>query len=599
MIVVMNQAATLKQIGDVIQWLDERSVAYHVSRGEERTVIGLLGQTAQISREALLDFPGVDDVLRISKPFKMASRDFHPEDTVVRVNGFGIGAKGSFFLIAGPCSIESREHALEVAEFVHAQGAHMLRGGAFKPRSSPYSFQGLGEEGLRYLAEARERTGLPIVTEVLSGSDVDLVSEYADMLQIGARNMQNFPLLKAVGEARLPVLLKRGLSATIEEFLLASEYILAGGNSQVVLCERGIRTFETYTRNTLDISAVPVIKELSHLPIIVDPSHAAGKRSLVPALAKAGSGSGRRWNHGGSAWSAGESDERWSAESGFSRLCFPDERDQSGSLRAATRQPVDRGNREMKRIAIVGLGQIGGSIVQSLRKRRAPYHLTGIDVSRKRLRLLSHELDSASSKWEDTKNSNLIVLCLHFAEILEFLRHASREVLMMDVCSSKQAIVQLASRRKLRFIGGHPLAGNERSGERGWDADLFSGAPFFLCSTTGHADLPAAKRLVRFLGAKPKEIGASQHDRYIALTSQFPAFLSVLLEKTASAAPALFHGPGYRSMTRLARTDPELFRTFLESNRKNIVLSAREFRHQLDEWIRNHKGTKARSKKNV
>jgi len=287
MIVVMNHAATLKQIGDVIQSLDERSVAYHVSRGEERTVIGLLGQTAHISREALLDFPGVDDVLRISKPFKMASRDFHPEDTVVRVNGIGIGAKGAFVLIAGPCSVESREHALEVAAFVKEQGAHMLRGGAFKPRSSPYSFQGLGEEGLRYLAEARERTGLPVVTEVLSGSDVELVSEYADVLQIGARNMQNFPLLKAAGEARRPVLLKRGLSATIEEFLLASEYILSGGNSQVILCERGIRTFETYTRNTLDISAVPVIKELSHLPIIVDPSHAAGKRSLVPALAKA------------------------------------------------------------------------------------------------------------------------------------------------------------------------------------------------------------------------------------------------------------------------------------------------------------------------
>jgi len=287
MIVVMNHAATLKQIGDVIQSLDERSVAYHVSRGEERTVIGLLGQTAHISREALLDFPGVDDVLRISKPFKMASRDFHPEDTVVRVNGIDIGAKGAFVLIAGPCSVESREHALEVAAFVKEQGAHMLRGGAFKPRSSPYSFQGLGEEGLRYLAEARERTGLPVVTEVLSGSDVELVSEYADVLQIGARNMQNFPLLKAAGEARRPVLLKRGLSATIEEFLLASEYILSGGNSQVILCERGIRTFETYTRNTLDISAVPVIKELSHLPIIVDPSHAAGKRSLVPALAKA------------------------------------------------------------------------------------------------------------------------------------------------------------------------------------------------------------------------------------------------------------------------------------------------------------------------
>jgi len=287
MIVVMNHAATLKQMGDVIQRLDEWNVAYHVSRGEERTVIGLLGQTSHISREMLLDFPGVDDVIRITKPFKMASRDFHPEDTVVRINGFGIGTPGAFVVIAGPCSVESREHVLEVASFVKEQGAHMFRGGAFKPRTSPYSFQGLGLEGLKYLAEAREQTGLPVITEVISANDVDMVSEYADILQIGARNMQNFPLLKAAGEARRPVMLKRGLSSTIEEFLLASEYILAGGNSQVILCERGIRTFETYTRNTLDISAVPVIKELSHLPIIVDPSHAAGKRSLVPALAKA------------------------------------------------------------------------------------------------------------------------------------------------------------------------------------------------------------------------------------------------------------------------------------------------------------------------
>ncbi len=251
----------------------------------------------------------------------------------------------------------------------------------------------------------------------------------------------------------------------------------------------------------------------------------------------------------------------------------------------------------MKRIAVVGLGQIGGSIVLSLRKRLAPYHLTGIDLSRKRLRLLSGHLDVVSTRWEDARNSDLIVLCLHYDAILEFLQHASRDVLLMDVCSSKQSIVRFASRRKLRFIGGHPLAGNERAGEKGWNADLFSGTPFFLCTAAGQADLPAVKQLVRFLGAKPKEISASQHDRYIAMTSQFPAFLSVLLQKTTASAPSLFQGPGYRSMTRLAQTDPELFRTFLESNRKNILQSARKFRRDLDDWMNNHKGTKARSKK--
>lgn len=287
MIVVMTQNATLKEISGVIRLLEEWKVQHHVSRGEERTVVGLLGNTLHVSREALLDLPGVEDVIRITKPFKLASRDFHPPDSLVHAGGVQIGSRDSFLIIAGPCSVESRERMLETAVFVKEQGAHMLRGGAFKPRTSPYSFQGLGTEGLEYLAEAREVTGLPVVTEVVAPGDVPLVSKYCDMLQIGARNMQNFALLKAAGEARKPVMLKRGLSSTIEEFLLASEYILAGGNHQVMLCERGIRTFETYTRNTLDISAVPVIKELSHLPIIVDPSHAAGKRSLVPALAKA------------------------------------------------------------------------------------------------------------------------------------------------------------------------------------------------------------------------------------------------------------------------------------------------------------------------
>lgn len=253
----------------------------------------------------------------------------------------------------------------------------------------------------------------------------------------------------------------------------------------------------------------------------------------------------------------------------------------------------------MKQIAVVGLGQIGGSIVLSLRKRRAPYHLTGIDVSRKRLHLLSGHLDFASTSWEDAQNSDLILLCLHYSEILEFLRNASPEVLVMDVCSSKQSIVRFASRRKLRFIGGHPLAGNERAGEKGWSADLFHDAPFFLCPSTDRADFPATKRLVRFLGAKPVEISAPKHDRYISMTSHFPAFLSAMLEKTTASAPAMFQGPGYRSMTRLARTDPELFRTFLESNRNQILQSAQEFRRELDDWIRNHKGTKARSKKNV
>jgi len=230
--------------------------------------------------------PGVERVTRITKPYKLASREFKSENTVVRINGVAVGTD-EFIVMAGPCSVEGRDQLLQTATAVGALGARMLRGGAFTPRTSPYSFQGLGQDGLELLAEARAITGLPVVTEVMAPEEVELVASYADMLQIGARNMQNFSLLKEVGKCDRPVLLKRGMSATIEEWLQAAEYIMSGGNSRVVLCERGIRTFETQVRNTLDISAVPVVKQLSHLPVVVDPSHAAGKRSLVKPLALA------------------------------------------------------------------------------------------------------------------------------------------------------------------------------------------------------------------------------------------------------------------------------------------------------------------------
>jgi 3-deoxy-7-phosphoheptulonate synthase len=286
MIVVMKKAAALKEIAEVVKLIESLGFTAHVSKGEEKTVIGILGDDRRVSKDVVIDLPGVEDVITILKPYKLVSRDFKPLDTIIRVNGVAIG-DGGFVVMAGPCSVESREQVLETARFVKANGAHVLRGGAYKPRTSPYSFQGLGVQGLELLAEAKQETGLPVVTEVLSPEDVQVVGEYADILQIGARNMQNFALLKAIGQVKKPVLLKRGMSATIEEFLLAAEYLMAGQNAEIILCERGIRTFETYTRNTLDIAAVPVIKKLSHLPIIVDPSHATGKRDLVAPMARA------------------------------------------------------------------------------------------------------------------------------------------------------------------------------------------------------------------------------------------------------------------------------------------------------------------------
>jgi 3-deoxy-7-phosphoheptulonate synthase len=286
MIVIMKTNATSAQIANVIARVEQMGCSVDVSEGEERTVIGIIGNGRPLDREQLERMDGVERSVPILRPFKLASRDFHPQDTEVRLNGVNIGGQ-QLIVMAGPCSVESREQLLETAHAVKEAGAQVLRGGAFKPRTSPYSFQGLGEEGLKILAEAREQTGLLIVTEVMDPQLVPLVMTYADVLQVGARNMQNYALLHAVGEAQRPVLLKRGMMSTVEEMLMAAEYILSHGNNRVILCERGIRTFETYTRNTLDINAVPLLKQLSHLPVMVDPSHGTGKWELVAPVARA------------------------------------------------------------------------------------------------------------------------------------------------------------------------------------------------------------------------------------------------------------------------------------------------------------------------
>ncbi len=285
MMIVMKDGATEEQVEGVVEKLHSIGAEAHLSRGEFKTIIGAVGDREKISEIPLAVLPGVESVIPVMKPFKLVSREFHPEGTVVRVGGAELGGK-KFTVIAGPCAVESEEQVVAAAKAVKAAGAHILRGGAFKPRTSPYSFQGLGEEGLKLLALAREITGLPVVTEIVDVRHVDLVSEYADMLQVGARNMQNFLLLREIGLQQKPVMLKRGLSSTIEEMLMAAEYIVRGGNKNVVLCERGIRTFETATRNTLDLSAIPLVKETSHLPIIVDPSHATGKREIIAALSR-------------------------------------------------------------------------------------------------------------------------------------------------------------------------------------------------------------------------------------------------------------------------------------------------------------------------
>ncbi len=286
MLIIMHADASEDQINSVVKRVEECGMKAHLSQGEERCIIGAIGDGRPVQKDQFLYMPGVDRIVPITRPYKLASREFQKEDTVFNLDGVTIGTS-SIVLIAGPCSVESRSQMIETAYAVKEAGAHALRGGAYKPRTSPYSFQGLGEEGLEILAEARELTGMPIVTEVMSIEQVKLVVKYADVLQIGARNMQNYALLHAAGESQHPVLIKRGMMATIEELLMAAEYVLSHDNRRVILCERGIRTFETATRNTTDINAIPVLKNATHLPVILDPSHSTGNWEYVTAVARA------------------------------------------------------------------------------------------------------------------------------------------------------------------------------------------------------------------------------------------------------------------------------------------------------------------------
>jgi len=287
MLVVMRQDATAEETRGVLAAVESRGLKAHSIPGAQRTAIGITGNPGPLDPALFESLPGVWEAIPVSHPYKLVSREVKPDDSIVPIGGVPVGAPGFVVVVGGPCAVESREQTLTIAAGVKAAGAHLLRGGAFKPRTSPYAFQGLGEEGLRILSEARDLTGLPIVTEAVDEASLDLVERYADAIQIGARNMQNFSLLKRAGRARKPIVLKRGLSATLEEFLMSAEYILSEGNYAVVLCERGVRTFADHSRNTLDLTVVPAVKQLSHLPILVDPSHGTGRRDRVAALSRA------------------------------------------------------------------------------------------------------------------------------------------------------------------------------------------------------------------------------------------------------------------------------------------------------------------------
>ena len=290
MIAVLKRGTTPEQTEHLINWLKHMSLDVHVSHGQEVTILGLVGDTSRVDIDLLKSLEIVDSVKRVSEPFKQVNRKFHPNDSVITCGNAKIGG-GHFAMIAGPCSVESEEQIIEVANAVKASGAHILRGGSFKPRTSPYAFQGLKDQGIKLLLEAKKATGMPIITEIMNIRTLDLFED-VDIIQVGARNMQNFDLLQELGRTQKPILLKRGLANTLQELLMSAEYIMSEGNENIILCERGIRTYETYTRNTLDLSAIPVLHELSHLPVVVDPSHATGRAGLVPPMAVAAAAAG-------------------------------------------------------------------------------------------------------------------------------------------------------------------------------------------------------------------------------------------------------------------------------------------------------------------
>jgi 3-deoxy-7-phosphoheptulonate synthase len=395
-----------------------------------------------LDTENLEAFEGVERVVRVLHPFKLASREFHPENSVVRVNGIEIGGD-QLVLMAGPCSVESREQLFETAAAVKEAGAHILRGGAFKPRTSPYAFQGLGLKGLELLREAREKFHLPIVTEVLAPQDVSLVAQYADILQIGARNMQNFALLRAVGEVQKPVLLKRGMMATIEEWLMAAEYILAQGNSRVILCERGIRTFETATRNTFDINAIPLVKQLSHLPVIADPSHGTGRWDLVIPVSRAAIAGRRRWPDHRSPPPPGAGPERRGAipAPGSFRFARRGNAAPGGGVGAEAVMDVGFPSLEESHIAIVGLGLMGGSFALALRQAGLGRKLIGIDLDEGARTQAAPHFDVVAADLEPIRQAHLVVLAAPVRAILRLLqgieRYAAPGAILLDFGSTQ------------------------------------------------------------------------------------------------------------------------------------------------------------------
>jgi 3-deoxy-7-phosphoheptulonate synthase len=606
MIVVMQIGANEEQLIEVEKRLND--IGYKVFRsGEQQQVLGCVGAPKQeIDKRDIERMPGVREVIKIAKPFKLVSRVFRPEGSVIDVSGVKIGGD-DFVVMAGPCAVESLEQMRAGAAAVKAAGAQILRGGAFKPRSSPYAFQGLGEEGLRYLRQAADEQQMPCVTEVLDTGDVELVAKYADMLQVGARNMQNFRLLAKLGTTHRPILLKRGLSATLEELLMAAEYIVSSGNPRVVLCERGVRTFEPWTRNTLDLSAIPVLRRLTHLPIIVDPSHATGVREYVIPMGRAGMAAGADGvivevhpcpDAALCDGAQSLTPEGFLAFMNDLRIMAPVVRKRvpqaSKPLQRKLEKPI------FDRAVIIGMGLIGGSLSLSLRETGCVGHLTGVEkdgvVDAARSAGLADEVVSLDSAAEYLKGADLVIIATPVNSIIETLGLIGPVLksgcLVTDVGGTKVSICKAALKlpEGVHFVGGHPMAGSERRGPSAADPLLFHVAVYALCPVK-HVPGELLSRLISALsaiGAQPLVLDADRHDLLAASVSHVPYLIaSALLTsagrlgETDELALRLAAG-GFRDMTRTAASPFAVWKDVIGTNGAKIRERLADFRKALD-----------------
>jgi 3-deoxy-7-phosphoheptulonate synthase len=591
----MQNKAKPEEIDSVEKKLQDFGYKVFRSAGEMHVILGAIGTPkTSIDPRDLELMPGVRDVMQMVKPYKLVSRMFRPEGTIVDISGVRLGGN-EIVIIAGPCAVESKEQMLAAAKAVRASGAKILRGGAFKPRTGPHSFQGLGEEGLRYLREAADQEGMPCVTEVMDPSEVAIVEEYADMLQVGARNMQNFRLLAAVGKAKKPVLLKRGLAATLEEFLMAAEYIAAGGNPNIVLCERGVRTFEPWTRNTLDLSAIPLLRKATHLPIIVDPSHATGIRDLVSPMARAGIAAGADGLiievHPDPDTARCDGAQSLNPQ-GFDdlvnelRIIAPAANRQLPSRKLQMRKKLDQPI--FSKVVIFGVGLIGGSLALALKDSGAAGQVVGIDrpeaINEIQAANVVDQICPPDSQAAALKDADLVILASPILNIIESLgtigKYLGADTIVTDVGGTKVAICEAAKKigDNCIFIGGHPMAGSEHKGAKAADPLMFCDAVYALCKAEQVPEEAYTRltKAIESIGALPMEIDPARHDRLTAAVSHVPHLVAVALtnsvgrlSKEDEIALRLAAG-GFRDVTRTASSPYSIWQDTLATNKEQI-----------------------------